>query len=288
MFAKATRKQSKLRLNLAGPSGCGKTMSALLLAKGIGGKIAVVDTEHGSASLYSDVVDFDVVELSPPYSPERYIECIEGAERAGYDVLIIDSMTHEWAGAGGILQSLDAVAKSRFKGNSYMAWSVMTPRHNAFIDKILQSSLHIIATTRSKQDFVLVEERGKQIPKKVGMAPIQRDGIEYEFTCVLDLTIDDHFASASKDRTRLFSGDPLVINESTGKMLVNWLNDGESMEEVRAKDIATHLKAIKEAGTMDELRGIFKAATTYSTSINDAEAESAFTAAKDKRKGDLS
>ena len=103
MFKKAERKRAKLRLALSGPSGSGKTYGALQIAKGLGGKIAVLDTERGSASLYSDTVDFDVVELGPPYEPERFIEVMDAAAKAGYEVLIIDSITHEWKGAGGIL-----------------------------------------------------------------------------------------------------------------------------------------------------------------------------------------
>lgn len=231
MFKKAERKQAKLRLALSGPSGSGKTTGALLIAKGIGGKIAVLDTERGSASLYDDLCDFDVVELGPPYTPENYINIIREAERAGYSTLIVDSITHEWNGQGGILEIVDNVAKSKFRGNSYAAWNEGTPRHQKFIDAMLASSMHIIATMRSKAVYVETEKgNGKKTIEKQGSAPQQRDGLEYEFTAVLDLSVDGNLASASKDRTRLFR-DPFVISEETGRTLLDWLNSGKSFTD---------------------------------------------------------
>lgn len=227
MFKRAERKKAKLRLALSGPSGSGKTTGALLIAKGIGGKIALLDTERKSASLYSDLVPFDVAELGPPYTPERYIEIIQGAEKDGYDVLILDSITHEWNGTGGILEIVDAVARTKYKGNSYAAWNEGTPRHQKFIDAMLASPMHIIATMRSKAVYVETEKaNGKKAIEKQGAAPQQRDGLEYEFTAVLDLSVDGNFANASKDRTRLFR-DPFVITESTGKRLRDWLELGD-------------------------------------------------------------
>lgn len=149
MFKKAERKQAKLRLALAGPSGSGKTYSALLIAKGLGGKIAVLDTEKGSASLYADLVDFDVVDLMAPFTPERYIDVITAAEAAGYDTLVIDSYSHEWTGPGGCLEANEALAHSKFRGNTWAAWNETTPRHRKLTNKILGSSMHIICTMRS-------------------------------------------------------------------------------------------------------------------------------------------
>ena len=249
-FRKAERKQARLRLALTGPSGAGKTYSALLLAKGIGGRIAVIDTERGSASLYAGldgIPDFDVLNLDAPFSPEAYIEAIGDAEKAGYDVLIIDSITHEWNGKGGILEIHDSVTRTRTKGNSYIAWADVTPRHNAFIDAILQARLHVICTMRSKSDFVLVEgSNGKQVPKKVGLAPIQRDGLEFEFTSVLDINVDGNFATASKDRTRLFL-DPVRLSEKDGERLREWLESGVSVEEQQRIEIAALTAKLEEA-----------------------------------------
>lgn len=227
MFTKAQRKKAKLRLALSGPSGSGKTTGALLIAKGIGGRIAVLDTERGSASLYADIVDFDVVEIGPPYTPENYINIIHAAEKAGYDTLILDSITHEWNGSGGILEIVDSVARSKYKNNSYAAWNEGTPRHQKFIDAMLASPMHIIATMRSKAVYVETEKgNGKKTMEKQGVAPQQRDGLEYEFTAVLDLCVDGNFANASKDRTRLFR-DPHVITEKTGQILREWLESGD-------------------------------------------------------------
>ncbi|MFA9202507.1 MAG: ATP-binding protein [Flavobacteriales bacterium] len=226
MFQKAERKQSKLRLAITGASGSGKTTAALNIATGIGGRIAVLDTENGSASLYADQFDFDVVNLVAPYTPERFIEVITTAEKAGYDILIIDSTTHEWSGKGGCLEINDSLAASRFKGNTWSAWSETTPRHRAFIDAMLRANMHIIATMRSKTETVQGE--GKKI-MKLGMKSEQRDGVEYEFTTVLDLMHETHLATATKDRTRLFAGqDPQRINKDTGALLRDWLNSGKA------------------------------------------------------------
>lgn len=226
-FKKAVRKQAKLRLALSGPSGSGKTYGALLLAKGIGGKVALIDTERGSASLYTHVHEFDTLDLDPPYTPERFIDAIRSAERAGYDVLIIDSLTHEWSGVGGCLELVDEIARSKYKGNSWSAWNDVTPRHRAVLDAILRSPLHIIATMRSKTETAQTEENGRKKVVKLGMKAEQRDGSEYEFTTVLDIVHDGHFATPSKDRTGLFNGDPKPITEATGRMLLDWLNSGE-------------------------------------------------------------
>lgn len=237
MFKKATRKQAKLRLALSGPSGSGKTTGALLIAKGLGGKIAVLDTERGSASLYSDQFDFDVVDLEPPYTPERYIDVITAAEKAGYDILIIDSMTHEWNGQGGCLELNEQIAKTKYKGNTWSAWNEITPRHRKFVDKVLGSPLHIIATMRSKTDTMQTEVNGRKVVQKVGMKTEQRDGMDYEFTTVLDVAVDGHITLASKDRTRLFN-DPFVITEETGRRLREWLNSGEAVKVMSAPSSA--------------------------------------------------
>jgi hypothetical protein len=226
MFQKAERRKAKLRLGLTGPSGSGKTWGALLIAKGIGGKIAVIDTERGSASLYTNLVDFDVLELSPPYTPERFIDALKAAEAGGYDTVIVDSITHEWSGVGGCLELVDKVAAAKFKGNSWSAWNEVTPRHRNLLDAILRSPLHVVVTMRSKTETAQTEENGRKKVVKLGMKAEQRDGFEYEMTTVLDITHEGHFALASKDRTGLFGGDPKPISEKTGAMLRDWLESG--------------------------------------------------------------
>lgn len=291
MFKKAERKQSKLRLAISGASGAGKTIGALKIATGLGGSIAVLDTENGSASLYADEYNFDVVNLSSPYTPERFIDVIHAAEKAGYNTLIIDSTTHEWNGTGGCLELVDDIAKSRFRGNTWSAWSEITPRHRAFIDAILQSKMHIITTMRSKTETAQVEVNGRKQVQKLGMKAEQRDGIEYEFTVVLDIVHDGHYANASKDRTQLFSGDPKRITVETGEKLLAWLNSGkaELLEPIKPKeesrppvdvktpeqpkvDIIALLRAITNALNLDALKEA--ASKVPSEGINDKDKES--------------
>ena len=230
-FEKAQKHKSKLRLGLSGPSGSGKTKSGLRLAKGLGGKLAVIDTENGSASLYANEFDFDVLTLNSPYSPEQYIEAITAAEKADYDILMIDSISHEWTGSGGCLEIHDIVTRANSKGNSFNAWSSVTPRHKAFINAIIQSKLHIICTVRSKTAYEQGVRNGKKFVERIGVKPEQREGLEYEFTTFFDLSVSGNFASASKDRTGLFNAEqPLVLTEQTGEMLKKWLNQGVEMK----------------------------------------------------------
>ena len=224
MFHKAHRGTSKLRLALMGPAGSGKTYSALQIAKGLGGRIAMIDTERGSGSLYSHLVDFDVAELTPPFSPERYVEAISAAEQAGYGVLIIDSLSHAWAGPGGVLDIHDKVTKA--VRNSFTAWREVTPDHNRLVDAMLGSACHVIVTLRTKTAYEVVSEGGKTKVAKIGLAPQQRDGLEYEFTVVFDLSIDGHVATATKDRTSLFDGNYFTPDAETGIKILEWLNSG--------------------------------------------------------------
>lgn len=260
-FKKAQRSLSRLRLALQGASGSGKTYGALLMAKGLGGKIAVIDTERGSASLYADLEGmppFDVLNLDEPFTPEVYIEAIKAAEEAGYDVLIIDSMTHEWSGCGGCLELVDQIAKARFRGNTWSAWSEVTPRHRKFVDAMLQSKCHIIATMRSKTETVQTEnEKGRKTVQKLGMKAEQRDGMDYEFTVVFDIN-QDHIANASKDRTAMFS-DPVKIDENVGKKISAWLSSAKPMEtsnktEVSAATVEVLLKGIENSATLEDLK----------------------------------
>ena len=281
-FAKALRKKAKLRLALTGPSGSGKTYGALEIAKGLGGKTAVIDTEKGSASLYSDRFNFDVLELDPPFTPERFIEAIGAAQEAGYDNLIIDSITHEWSGSGGCLELLDGLAKAKYRGNTWSAWSEITPRHNAFLDAILRSDLHIIATMRSKTETAQVDKgNGKKGVDKLGMKSEQRDGVEYEFTTILDLNHETHTAMASKDRTGLFSNAEVTqLNESTGKKLMDWLNDGRTKAEV---DLSHFTDIAMETQDMDVLKNAFgEAYKALRDTLEQAEAQKIYELRKEE------
>lgn len=204
-FTKATKEKSRLRLALMGPSGSGKTFTALTFAKVLGAKVAVIDSERGSASKYADMFEFDTCDLES-HSPQTYIDCIREAEKAGYDVLIIDSLTHAWSGKEGALEQVDKVAKRSGSGNSFTAWREVTPQHNALVDAMIGSRCHIIATMRTKQEYVLEEnEKGKKVPRKIGMAPIQRDGMEYEFDVTADMNLD-HDLIVSKTRCAQIDG----------------------------------------------------------------------------------
>lgn len=257
MFQKATRKKAKLRLALIGPSGSGKTYSALELATGLGGRIALIDTERGSGDLYADRFVYDTLQLEPPFTPQKYIAAIEAAQKEGYSVVIIDSLSHAWAGEGGILDIHDNATKSSRSANGYMAWKDVTPQHERIINAILGASLHVIGTIRTKTAYEVVEdERGKKAPKRIGLAPIQRQGMEYEFTCVLDLAVDSHVASASKDRTGMFDGQNFVITERTGEQLLAWLDAGDE-PPARVDPYADWRQAIKEAPSLEKLTEIW-------------------------------
>ena len=259
-FQRAERKQARLRLALCGPAGSGKTYSALLIASGLvqeGEKVALLDTEAGSGELYADLVDYDYDRLDPPFEPQRYIERIAEAEKAGYSVLIIDSLSHAWSGTGGVLDLKDRFAKASRSGNEWSAWREVTPQHNALVDSILRSDLHVIACLRTKTAWEVTEdERGRKKPIKIGLKPEQREGVEYEFTTVLELFVDGHMASASKDRTRIFDGHPLIPNVETGRQLRRWLDSGiglSALEEESELAMVTYLEQIQGIHRSGEL-----------------------------------
>jgi len=244
----AQRHQVKLRLGLSGASGFGKSYSALLLAFGITNdwsKIAIIDTENNSANLYAHLGNFNVLALNEPYSPERYIEAIRTCENTSIEVVIIDSITHEWNGKGGCLQIHEKL------GGRFQDWAKVSPRHQAFIDAILQSSCHVITTVRRKVDYSMdTDMNGRAKVTKLGMKEITRNGFEYELTLNFELINDKHLAKASKDRTGLFMDKPeFVINQATGKKLIAWCNEGVSLEEAA--------KEIEACSTDDGLKHLF-------------------------------
>jgi AAA domain len=273
---KAQRMKAKLRLGIAAPSGAGKTYSALLMAFGLGGKIGLIDTEHGSGHLYAHLGEYDVITIEAPYTVAKYTQAIKTFEDAGYGTIIIDSLSHAWAGDGGLL---DKQGKMADRGdNSYAAWRKITPEHNALVDAMLQSPSHIIATMRSKQDYVLeVNDKGKQTPKKVGMAPVQRDGMEYEFTVMLDVDMN-HVATSSKDRTGLFDGRFFKISKETGRELLAWLETGEA-----GPDVEAIVNGIRNSSTLEILRSSYEAAMQMLPSVHRPK----IVAAKDERKAEL-
>ena len=232
IFKRATKKDSKLRLGLIGPAGSGKTYTALTVAKHLGGRVALVDSENGSASKYANLFDFDVLELQS-FSPTDFVNAIKAAEQAGYDVLIIDSLSHAWSGKqNSALELVDGAAARSKSGNSFAAWREVTPLHNQMVDAMVGTNLHVIATLRSKTEYVIEEnERGKKVPRKVGMAPIQRDGLEYEFDVVGDMDWENRLI-VTKTRCPELAG---AVMHQPGKefadVLKAWLGEGGEPEQ---------------------------------------------------------
>ena len=252
------RHNVKLRLGISGTSGFGKTYSALQLAYGMTNdwsKIAVIDTENASASLYSDLGNFNVLNLSAPYSPERYIEAIDICAKANMEVLIIDSITHEWQGEGGCLQIHEQL------GGRFQDWSKVKPRHQKFIDAILQSKCHIITTTRRKTDYSLdIGNNGKSKVIKHGTKEITSEGFEYELSVNFELINENHLCKVSKDRTSLFQGKPeFIINADTGKQLKAWCNQGISLEDIKQE--------ISNTTTLEGLRHLYQKHSTLKQQI---------------------
>ena len=248
-FKKAERKQVRIKVGLAGPAGSGKTMSSLLMAYGIvkaefpnlseaeiWGKIVVIDTENGSGSLYvgkqvgpTTIGEYNTIDLTPPFDPQIFIDAIHMAEQHGMDVIIIDSLSHAWAGAGG---ALDMQGKAAERTSSWAAWRTVTPLHNKLVDAMLQSPCHVIANMRAKMEYQQTEENGKKAVKAIGMGVVMRDGIEYEFTVSFMLDYN-HVASSTKDRTGMFDGKYFTIDANTGKKMYEWLSSGAPVQDER-------------------------------------------------------
>lgn len=257
----AQRQQVRLKIGLSGASGFGKTYSALLIAYGITqdwSKIALIDTENGSGSLYAHLGNYNVLELNAPYSPERYIEAIKYCEKAKMEVIIIDSISHEWQGKGGCLEIHEKL------GGRFQDWSKITPRHAAFIDSILQSNCHIITTARRKIEYSLdTDQNGKVKVTKVGTKEETRSGFEYELTVSFELINDNHLAKASKDRTGLFMNKPeFIVNQSTGKKLIQWCTSVSNIEDVN--------KEIKQTTTIEGLKHIYNKYPLFQSKIKNS------------------
>lgn len=251
---KATRKQAKIRLGLSAVSGGGKTYSAILIAKGLCGdlsKVAVIDTENGSADLYAHLGEYNVLPLTAPFTPERYIEAIRSCEKAGMEVIVVDSISHEWDGKGGCLEIVESL------GGKYQDWAKVTPRHQAFLDAILQSSSHVITTVRRKQDYEMIKDGNRIKIEKGGLREITREGFEYELTINLEMDTK-HNASASKDRTNLFMGKPsFVPTEKTGELIAQWCEQGEEQFNV-IKPGSDWYQKIDSCGSQKELVELYQ------------------------------
>jgi hypothetical protein len=287
----AAKERAKLRLGIAGPAGSGKSYTGLLIASTLGGRVGVIDTEHRSAHLYADLIPggFDVIELSPPFSPDNYVAAIHAFEMAGVETIIIDSLSHAWAGEGGALDMQGKIADKT--GNSWAAWRSITPKHTALIEAMLQSPCHVIATMRSKMDYVQEGEgAAKGKVKKVGLAPVMRDGIEYEFTLFMEMD-QTHNGFVGKDRTQLF--DNQIIEKpgpDMGRRLLEWLNQGVEPSNppmLREQQFAAFSESINEAQTMDELKEAYRAAATVCDALHDEQAKKDFNRLTNIRKHEL-
>lgn len=251
---KAERKKAKLRLGMAAPAGGGKTYGALEIAFGIGGKIGMIDTEHGSGDLYAHLGEYDIINIEAPYTVAKYLDAIKEFETAGYKTIIIDSLSHAWAGDGGLLDKQGKITDKT--GNSYAAWRTVTPDHNSLVEAMLASPCHIIATMRSKQEYVQEKnDQGKTIVRKLGLAPVQREGMEFEFTVVMDISTD-HMASVSKDRTGLYDGKYFKLSRKTGQELAEWLELGiEPPKDIKtlAKEYVRQIELSETTGELADV-----------------------------------
>jgi hypothetical protein len=275
-FKKATKKSAKGRLALIGPSGSGKTFWGLGIASRLGERIAVIDTEHGSASKYADVFNFDALELDS-FSPATYVQAIEAAENAGYDVIVIDSLSHAWMGKDGALDQVDKAAERSLSGNSFAAWRKVTPMHNDLVDAMVGCRAHLIATMRTRTEYVLQEnEKGKKEPKKIGLQPVQRDGLEYEFDVVCDIELEHNNLIVGKSRcpalrSRVFQADhsaPEDAGLQFGLVFGAWLTDGA--EQV-VSPVDEFLRRFRLAASIDDVRSIGAEIDAAKAGMNDPE-----------------
>lgn len=263
-FQKASKSKSKLRLAIFAPAGGGKSRTSLSIAKGLGGKVAVIDTERGSASKYADRFDFDVCELLEP-TIDNYVKTINDA--IGYDVLIIDSLSHGWA---DLLQEVEKIAQAKFRGNTWSAWSEGTPKQRKLVDAILSYPGHVIATMRVKTEWTVQQwDNGKSRPVRVWLAPEQGKGIEYEFDMLMEMT-PEHFATVIKDRTGKYQDKILEKpGEQLGKELSEWLGQ---WVEAPVQDLTEQYKHIDETlakDNSDAQKSALKTLISKSTKLND-------------------
>lgn len=279
---KAARRKAYLKAGITAPAGGGKTAGSLLVAYGlmkekypnlpdekIWEKIAIIDSENGSGELYVNSViantkigEYNAITLNPPFTADKYMNAIDLCETSGIEVAIVDSTTHLWSGEGGLLEKQNTVATKSKSGNSYMAWREVTPDHNRFVEKMLQCNMHLIATMRSKMEYVQEKDGdGNTRVRKLGLKPVQREGMEYEFTVFLDID-DNHTAVASKDRTGLLDGKTFKLNPQIGRDLMNWLESGSDEPEVvkadnrTLSDVKREVKQLVKANPEKDYKGL--------------------------------
>lgn len=291
LIRKAERKKAKLRLALTGATNGGKTWSALEIAFGMSSNVGMIDTESGRGELYAGctskhdsniIFDYDYHRIEAPYSPEKYIEAIKEFEKIGCEVLIIDSLSHAWIGDGGILSIVDKAGSNSFTNG----WRIATPKQNALVNAIITSKMHIIVTMRSKTEWVIEKnENGKNVPRKIGLAPVQRDGLEYEFTVITEMSGGE--GHVTKDNTGIYNNQFIKPSPEMGRKLIAWLDSGiDPKESFFKKTLPAILTEINNSNTVDELRSCFG---KYYTAYKDQFPETieALVAAKDARRYEI-
>lgn len=239
---KAKREKVYTKIALMAPSGGGKTYSSLRLATGMAKeleketgkktKILLANTEQKRGYYYANEFDYDIVDINAPYNPEKFVDLIDFAVSQKYDILILDSTSHEWEGKGGCLELQQQA------GGTYQAWGKVTPRHNKFINAIADSPIHIIATMRGKDQYEMTkDDRGKTSVQKLGVGAKQRDGFEYEFTCTFLIDQKTNCAEVQKDNTHIFEHEgSTLLTETHGKRIIQWANSGEGYTPPRRDD----------------------------------------------------
>lgn len=258
-FTRAQKKQMKAKVLLAGTAGSGKTRAALVMSFGLvgrSGKIALLDTCNGMANIHAELGEFDVQGFDAPFTTARYIAAIDEAETAGYEVLIIDSLSPAWVGEGGLLEQVDKMSSG--KGNKNEAWTVAQQQHNELIRKIQKSNLHIIATLKTKTEYLAVADAaGKIQVKKLGLAPLQRDGLDYDFISVFDLDQPSHVAICTTDHTGLFENFAELLEEKHGQILRTWLDNGVAETPATTALIGTEKSESEKETSGAEVKNLF-------------------------------
>lgn len=256
---KATRKKVKIKMAISAPTGFGKTYSSLLLAYGITGdwtKIAVIDSENESASLYSDLGEYYTIPMSPPYTVDKFCEAVKLCVDGGIELIIVDSTYHYWHGKGGLLEYNQSL------GGRYQDWAKTNPLYQKWLDTILQTPAHFICTSRKKQAYEMVKVDGKTTVEKKGMEDQIRDGFDYEMTIAFNIISANHLTEAAKDRTRLFSNKPeFVITEETGKNILEWCESGENVEAA----VSDAIKKLANCKSKEELTDFKNMLPSYVT-----------------------
>ncbi|BAO04759.1 uncharacterized protein CBO05P1_040 [Clostridium botulinum B str. Osaka05] len=297
-FKKAVREKVFVKVATIAPSGGGKSYSSLRVATGLAQemakdsnikpfsknevRIAYIDTEGGRGKYYADEFDYDYMEIKHPYTPEKYIDAIEEAIDSGYQIIIVDSITHEWAGKGGCLEIVSNMPGS----NTFVKWNKVTPRHNKFIDAILSSPAHIFATIRGKDKYVLEDNDGKAVPKKIGLGGVQRDDTEYEYTVTFNIDKDTHIAEATKDNTHLFENKFEKLTEKDGLELYKWANSGvkENENEETKKENFINPNTTEEAKLEDNPKNQIEETDLDSKTLKELITENAKTLSDEKQK----